>query len=178
MAKAKQLLMLTALTLGMFGFGFALVPLYEVFCDLTGLNGKTKGQVLYSEKTEVNKERLIRVRFLAEVGRGMPWDFKPEVKEIKVHPGQLVDTHFLVNNRSKETIIAQAVPSVSPGLMINYFHKTECFCFNQQELVGEKSMAMPLRFFIDTDIPAEVNTLTLSYTLYNVTPKELQASTL
>lgn len=169
MTTGKHVLMLATLTLGMFGFGYALVPLYEVFCDLTGLNGKTKGQVLYSEQTEVNKDRVITVQFLADVGRGMPWDFEPEVKSMKVNPGQLVDTNFLVSNRSEQTIIAQAVPSISPGLMNNYFHKTECFCFNQQELVGGKSMAMPLRFFIDTDVPADVNTITMSYTLYNVT---------
>jgi cytochrome c oxidase assembly protein subunit 11 len=158
--------------IGMFGFAFALVPLYDVFCEITGINGKTSGeQASYSADQLIDKSRVITIEFVSHIANGMPWEFKPLVQTLKVHPGEMKEISFFARNRSDKMIIGQAIPSVSPSKAAEYMHKTECFCFNQQPLEAYSSADMPLRFFIDTDLPKDVDTLTLSYTLYNVTDK-------
>ncbi|MEM9102984.1 MAG: cytochrome c oxidase assembly protein [Pseudomonadota bacterium] len=164
----QQVSYLILLAFGMFGFGYALVPLYDVFCEITGLNGKTGDQVVYDESITVDENRKITVEFIAQVNRGMPWEFEPLVKRVEVSPGEHRIVSFRVANPSTEQIVGQAVPSVAPGLAANYFHKTECFCFNQQMLAGGMSMDMPLKFYIDPTIPDDIKRLTLSYTLYQV----------
>ncbi|MBN4075081.1 MAG: cytochrome c oxidase assembly protein [SAR86 cluster bacterium] len=155
---------------GMFGFGFALVPLYDVFCDITGLNGKTGGRYAYeAAEVEVNEERLVTVQFRAMNNAGMSWQFEPMVRQVEVHPGELTEVMFYARNPSSSTIVGQAVPSVSPFRSADYLHKTECFCFSQQTLLAGEEIDMPLRFFIDQDIPEEITKLTLSYTLFDVT---------
>lgn len=157
-------------TIAMFGFGFALVPLYDVLCDITGLNGKTGGRYEYDAATvEIDTERLVTVQFMTRNNGGMSWEFRPEVRQIQVHPGELNEVMFYARNPSKEVMIAQAVPSVSPSEAADYMHKTECFCFNQQELSAGEEIDMPLQFFIDQDIPPEVTKLTLSYSLFDIT---------
>ncbi len=157
-------------TIGMFGFGFALVPLYDVFCDITGLNGKTKGRYEYvAEEVQVKTDRVVTVQFMSQNNAGMSWEFRPKVTEVKVHPGELVEVEFFARNPSGEAMIGQAVPSVSPFKAADYFHKTECFCFTQQFLEAGEQVDMPLRFFVDQDLPADVNKLTLSYTLFDIT---------
>ena len=157
-------------TIAMFGFGFALVPLYDVLCDITGLNGKTGGRYEYDVvAAEVNTERLVTVQFMTTNSAGMSWEFKPRQRQIQVHPGELNEVMFYARNPSKEVMIAQAVPSVSPSEAADYMHKTECFCFNQQELKAGEEIDMPLQFFIDQDIPESVTKLTLSYSLFDIT---------
>ncbi len=160
---------LLGVTIGMFGFAFALVPLYDVFCEITGLNGKTGGQAVASADQLVDKSRTIKIEFVTSVAPGMPWEFTPPPKSITVHPGEVKELMFYARNRSDERIIGQAIPSVAPARAAEYMHKTECFCFNQQPLAGKESVEMPMRFFIDTDLPKDVHTLTLSYALYNIT---------
>jgi len=155
--------------LGMFGFGFALVPLYDVFCDITGLNGKTGGVYTQKELVEINNSRIVTVQFMANNNDGMTWQFKPTQKSVQVHPGALTEVSFYVRNTSDRTMIAQAVPSVSPFYAADYLHKTECFCFEQQLLHTNEEMEMPLRFIVDNELPDDVSTLTLSYTLFDVT---------
>ena len=99
----------------------------------------------------------------------MPWEFRPTVKLMKVHPGAVNDTVFFARNPMPEAMIAQAIPSISPARAAAYFHKTECFCFNQQPLDGESSAEMPLQFIVDQDLPRDIKTITLSYTLFDVT---------
>lgn len=152
----------------MFGFGFALVPLYDVFCEVTGLNGRTVVQAK-SLSQQVDKTRTVRLQLMTSIAPGMPWQFEPLVKYIDVHPGQNAVVKFRALNMSKHTVIGQAIPSVSPGLGANYLNKTECFCFNQQPLLAGEETLMGLVFFISPDIPANIDTLTLSYTLFNVT---------
>jgi len=161
----------------MFGFGFAMVPLYDVFCDITGLNGKTKGQydVVKAESLELDEERLVRVQFVTSNNENMPWEFRPVTHELKVHPGQLTSVDFFARNPTNETMIAQAVPSLSPSKGTDYFHKTECFCFNQQALGPKEEVLMPLRFVVDKALPQELKVLTLSYTLFDQT-SQLQTS--
>lgn len=160
---------LLLVAVGMFGFGFALVPLYDVICDVTGLNGKTSDQFTDAKSQSVDPSRLVTIQFITNNNADMPWKFRPEVRSIQVHPGELTKTTFYVQNPANRTILAQAVPSVTPFMAASYLHKTECFCFDQQELAANESMEMPLRFIIDSEIPEDIETLTLSYTLFDIT---------
>ena len=163
----------------MFGFAFALVPLYDLICDVTGLNGKPASEASQAPLA-VNpdeKAREITVEFLANTSTGMPWDFKPVVSRVKVVPGESRTVEFYVKNRSQNTIVGQAIPSISPGLAAAHLKKIECFCFNEQLLEGGQDTNMPMVFYIDPNLPKNINTLTLSYTLYNITETaELMAS--
>jgi cytochrome c oxidase assembly protein subunit 11 len=162
---------------GMFGFGFVLVPIYDVFCEITGLNGKTGGQYAYeAAKVKVDDSRLVTVQFLASNNAGMSWKFEPAVREIQVHPGELTEVSFYAHNTGFEAMVGQAVPSVSPFRAADYLHKTECFCFNQQTLAAGQDIDMPLLFFIDQDIPEDLTKLTLSYTLFDVTASYQQTA--
>ena len=155
---------------GMFGFGFALVPLYDVFCDITGLNGKTGGRYAYeAESAEVDESREVTIQFTDSNNAGMSWEFHPMQNQVVVHPGELTEVKFYARNPGAARIIGQAVPSVSPFKAADFLHKTECFCFTQQELEGGEAIEMPLLFFIDKAIPEDVTKLTLSYTLFDVT---------
>ncbi len=156
-------------TVGMFAFGFALVPIYDVFCDITGLNGKTSDSPYTAVDVAVDTSRNITVQFVATNNENMPWEFKPAVSSMVVHPGEAVSTEFFVRNPKPVSMVAQAVPSVVPFKAAEYFHKTECFCFNQQPLDGRSETLMPLRFIVDVDLPKDVKTITLAYTLFDVT---------
>jgi cytochrome c oxidase assembly protein subunit 11 len=169
-SQRKHTVVLLMLAVGMFGFAFALVPLYAKFCELTGLNGKTSEQVAYSGPQTSVDDRVVTVQFLGIVGTGMPWEFRPMEHQLLVRPGTLYTTQFYVRNRASQPVTGQAIPSVSPGLAALHLHKTECFCFTQQQLAGGEEMEMPVTFFIDTDLPEGINTLSLSYTLYRVNP--------
>ena len=164
----KHTALLLLLATGMFGFAFALVPLYNLFCEITGLNGKTSGQVAYSESSSQPLEREVTVEFLAHVGRGMPWEFRPMQKRLRVRLGEVNEARYYARNFASQTVTGQAVPSVTPGLASRYLHKIECFCFTQQTLGAGEEMEMPVQFYMADDLPAEVNTLTLSYTLFPV----------
>jgi cytochrome c oxidase assembly protein subunit 11 len=163
----KLLLVVTA----MFGFGFALVPLYDVFCDITGLNGKTNTSGVAYAATGIDKSRSIKVQFITRNAQNMPWKFEPVINEMTVHPGEKKVAKFYAKNLATHDIVGQAVPSVSPGLGANYFNKIECFCFTQQPLKAGEEVEMALQFYVDLELPEEINTLTLSYTLYDITDK-------
>ncbi|MBT8450263.1 MAG: cytochrome c oxidase assembly protein [Gammaproteobacteria bacterium] len=160
------------LVVAMFGFGFAMVPIYDVFCEITGINGKTSNNAAIYQGQEVDEERKITIQFVSVIKRGMPWEFQPEVTEMTVSPGQIYQTSFLAKNVSDNDLTGQAIPSIAPGNAALYLNKTECFCFNEQKLLANQSIEMPLVFFIDKDIPEGVHTLTLSYSLYNITDKQ------
>jgi cytochrome c oxidase assembly protein subunit 11 len=165
----RSALKLAIIPLLMFGFGFALVPLYDVFCDITGLNGKT-GRVEASEINidQVDRSRTIEVRFLANTNTGLPWSFEPLVKKMEVHPGQVYEAVYRVRSASASKTLGQAVPSVSPGLAAQYFNKTECFCFTQQELEARETRDMPIRFIVGTGISEDIRQITLSYTFFSL----------
>lgn len=156
----------------MFGFGFALVPLYDVFCDITGLNGKTNTSGVAYAATSIDKTRVVKVQFITRNAQGVPWKFEPLINEISVHPGEMKLVKFYAKNLSENDIVGQAVPSVSPGLGANYFNKIECFCFTQQPLKAGEDVEMALQFYVDQELPSEIKTLTLSYTLYDITDKK------
>lgn len=151
---------------GMFGFGFAMVPLYDVFCDVTGINGKTGDQVTLAENLQVDTSRVIEVEFIASLNENMPWEFKPRQHSIKVHPGEPTRIAYVAVNKTDQAIIGQAVPSVSPGRAAEYFQKTECFCFTEQKLEAGEEKEMPVIFVVDPELPDDVSQLALSYTFF------------
>ena len=162
---ARNLLLVTVV---MFGFGYALVPLYNVFCDITGLNGKT-GRTTVSEaaKQGVDLDREITVEFVTNVNGNLDWDFRPKVNRVTVHPGQETEVLFEALNNASFEVVGHAVPSVAPSKAARYFNKTECFCFTQQILEPGESRDMPVRFIVDPRIPANVRVLTLAYTFFD-----------
>lgn len=161
---------LVAVSVAMFAFVFVvMVPLYNVLCDVLGINGKTSGEAYTSVSAQVDESREITVQFIASNNEDMPWGFRPSVTMMRVNPGAANDTVFLASNGTSEAMVAQAIPSISPSRAAEYFHKTECFCFNQQPLDGNSDTEMPLQFIVDQDLPRDIKTITLSYTLFDVT---------
>lgn len=168
-ANTKVIKKLVVVVIGMFGFGFALVPLYDILCEVTGLNGKTNTIAASTDNISVNKSRTINIEFIANTNKDMPWEFRPVEKRIQVHPGEVKLVNFYAKNNSYKPTVGQAVPSVSLGRGATYFNKIECFCFNRQPLEAGAETLMPLTFYVDEDLPRDINTLTLAYTLYDVT---------
>lgn len=158
---------LLLIVLVMFGFGFMLVPLYDVFCEVTGLNGKTAGQ--YQGNLEIEaQQRTVTIQFIGNRNSDLPWDFRPEQEELTLHPGERKQTYFHVSNTYDRPVVAQAIPSVAPARAADYLNKIECFCFHQQPLEAGESKNLPLVFFIDPDMPEDISKLTLSYTLFDI----------
>jgi len=154
----------------MFAFVFVvMVPLYNVLCDALGINGKTSGQAYTAVQAGVDESRTVTIQFVATNNEGMPWEFAPTATVMRVNPGAVNDTVFFARNPMPRAMVAQAIPSVSPARAAEYFHKTECFCFNQQPLDGKASAEMPLQFIVDQDLPRDIKTITLSYTIFDVT---------
>lgn len=163
----KLVLGLVVLTFAMFGFGYALVPLYDVFCDITGLGGKTgRLSVEAAELAQTDESRSVTVEFVTNVNSALPWQFRPNVAKVKVHPGKETLVFFEAVNNESYPITGHAVPSVAPNAMARYLNKTECFCFTQQVLAAGETKIMPVRFIVDPDLPDHVRTLTLAYTFF------------
>tara|TARA_R110002049_G_scaffold237307_10_gene410413 strand:- start:1008 stop:1571 length:564 start_codon:yes stop_codon:yes gene_type:complete len=161
---------LIAIVVGMFAFGFMLIPLYTVFCEVTGLNGKTGGQY-QGALTEVvtDNSRTVKIQFVANRNANLPWQFSPQHEQIELTLGERKQTFFHVMNTYNSPVVSQAIPSVSPAAAASHLHKIECFCFKQQSLQAKEGKNLSLVFFIDSDLPADINKLTLSYTLFDIT---------
>ena len=158
------------IVLGMCCFVVAMVPLYDLFCEITGLNGKTGGPYTFDPAaTEPDKSRLVKVNFITNTNGGMVWEFWPEKGGVRVHPGELKEVNFYVKNTTDKVMMGQAIPSLVPITATQYFHKTECFCFNQQILQPGEELAMPMRFIVDRDLPKNVQSINLSYALFDIT---------
>lgn len=164
---------LAVITAGMFGFGYALVPLYKAICEATGINvlalaerdvPGTKGAL--PQNTQVDASRLVTVEFDANA-RG-PWDFKPAQRSMEVHPGQLTTVMYEFQNIQNRTMSAQAIPSYAPQQAMAHFNKLECFCFNEYTLAPGEKKQWPVAFVIDPKLPKDVKTITLSYTFFEV----------
>ena len=152
---------------GMFGFGYALVPLYDIFCEITGLNGKSATlSEVSSMPLQVDRSRTVTVEFAVNVS-GIPWQVdRPETVRLKVHPGEAMTVTYAAHSLTDALSAGQAVPSVSPARAARHFRKTECFCFTRQELAPRESKIMPVTFVVDPALPEEVKTITLSYAVY------------
>ena len=170
-ANNKMVIRLVVIVFGMFGFGFALVPLYDVFCDVTGINGKTENTAAVYEFIEIDESREVTVEFITRTNTGMPWEFRAQTTRMKVHPGELNTVSFYVRNPASNNMMAQAIPSVSPGMAALYLNKTECFCFNQQPLNAGAEAYMPMQFYVDPQLPEDISYFTVQYTLFDVTAR-------
>lgn len=171
LSTGKLVKRLLLLVVGMFAFGFLLVPIYDVMCQAFGINGKTAGSAWQGSAQSVDLQREVRVQFLASNAEGMRWRFGPQDEQILMHPGETRTVHFLAHNPTDRVMVAQAIPSVAPSRAAAYFHKTECFCFTQQVLQPGESVEMPVRFIVDPALPKDVRRLTLAYTLFDVTER-------
>ncbi len=155
----------------MFAFVFVvMVPLYNVLCDVLGINGKT-GSRYEAVEAKIDTERTIKVQFVARNNDAMPWGFAPADKVLRVHPGELRSTAFIASNPAQQDMVAQAIPSIVPSRAAAYFNKTECFCFNQQPLKAGEEADLPLQFVIDQALPEDIHTITLSYTLFDISER-------
>lgn len=159
-----------------FSFGFALVPLYDVLCRFTGLNGKTAGGFAAggleaarpAPPTRVDRTRTVTVEFTGIVMPGLSWDLRPLATHLDLHPGELQTATFLVRNHADHPVTGQAVPSVTPGQAAAHFDKIECFCFTQQTLLPGEARELPLAFIVKPELGTDVRTITLSYAFYPV----------
>lgn len=157
-----------AVLVGMFGFAFALVPLYDVFCQITGINGKVDATAQSIVHEEVDESRYINVQFITRGSPGLPWQMSVEMRQMSVHPGQMAEVDFTFTNNSHSESWGRAVPSVSPSSATPHLRKISCFCFQEQQLQGEERLTIPLVFQLARDLPDDINTITLVYTLYPV----------
>ena len=168
----SQTLKLGLFVVAMFGFGYALVPLYKVFCELTQINQVTKADetsfltASRLRNSQVDTSRSVTIIFDANA-RG-PFGFRPLNNSLTVHPGQLAQINYQVANQQSRSIQAQAVPSYAPSQAAQYFSKIECFCFQQQTLAAHETKNMPVVFVIDPKLPADIRSITLSYTFFEV----------
>jgi cytochrome c oxidase assembly protein subunit 11 len=160
---------LLTMTAGSFAFGWALIPLYDVFCRVAGVGNAEAKSGRSSAQEAVDPNREITIEFLADPASVGSFEFRPRVASMRVHPGKLYDTEFYAKNLTREASVAQAVPSISPGVAAKYFHKTECFCFSPQHFGIGEGRDMPVRFIVDPQLPPTVDKLTLAYTFYDTT---------
>lgn len=162
-----------AALIGMFAFAFALVPLYDVFCQVTGLNGKVSKSAQQMTHQDVDDSRYITVQFITRGSAGLPWEMDVATNQLRVNPGQVSEISFTFMNHSDQAILGRAVPSVSPSEASQYLRKINCFCFDEQKLKGNEKLTLPLVFQVVSELPKVINTITLVYTLYPVDEKEV-----
>ena len=153
--------------IAMFGFGYLMVPIYNVLCDITGINGKT-GQIAQSQVSvdDVDPNILVTVEFDTNVNPALPWKFRAVQFKQEVRPGEIAEALFIVENESDKSVVGQAIPSVAPEQASLFFNKTECFCFINQVLAPGEKKEMIVRFVVDSDLPEKISTMTLSYTFF------------
>jgi cytochrome c oxidase assembly protein subunit 11 len=157
---------LAVVALAMFGFGYALVPFYDAICRALGVNDFVKADVRPAN-TQVDATRTVTVELDANAHK-LPWRFRPLARHIRVHPGELATVEYEIVNVRSTPVTAQAVPSYGPARAGEYFRKIECFCFTQQTLAAGETRRMPVVFVVDPKLPRDVNTITLSYTFFEV----------
>ncbi len=160
---------LVVFALMMFGFGWGMIPLYNAICNVTGINSLTKrddAAEAFARSTQVDKTRTLIIEF--DSNSHGPWRFKPATHSLEVHPGELATVEYELVNTVDHAMAGQAIPSYAPQIAGGYFHKLECFCFEQQLLEAKESKRFPVVFVIDPKLPAEVTTITLSYTFFDV----------
>jgi cytochrome c oxidase assembly protein subunit 11 len=168
-ANQQTLVKLLVVSVMMFGFGFAMVPFYRALCDTLGLNSVVKAEVV--KNTQVDTGRYLTIEFDANLRSNLPWTFTPVERSVRIHPGALTQIAYEVHNRSDRPITGQAIPSFGPQVAGRYFKKLECFCFSQQTLAPGEIRKMPVVFVVEPDLPKDVNTVTLSYTFFEVEGK-------
>lgn len=180
-ARLRYVAQLAMFAIAMFGVGYLLVPLYDKFCEITGIGGRTaEAPVTEYLANTPDLSRWVTVHFDANVNSSLPWRFTPDQKLMQIHPGQMYETTYTATNYSDQVVVAQAVPSVAPGLASLYFNKTECFCFTEQLLAPGETKQLPVRFFVHPDLPEDTSMVTLSYIVYkneDATKRQVAAQT-
>lgn len=171
---AKLVRTLLFVVVGMFGFGYALVPLYDVLCEVTGINGKVESAAVKEAVYQPDNNRDITVEFMTSLNEAAPMAFRAETKKIKIHPGVYYTVNFYAENKTDKAMVAQAIPSISPGPAAEYFEKTECFCFSEQKFKAGEGRTMPVRFVVNPKIPEKYQTITLAYTFFDNTEKSVK----
>lgn len=164
-ANREMLRKLVVFVAVMFAFGFALVPIYKKICEVTGVNDFMKPEQL--KNSQIDLSRSIKIEFDANI-RNLPWSFKPEFSTLTVHPGELTTVMYEVHNTTARDMIGQAIPSYGPSQAAEHFKKLECFCFAKQTFTAQETRQMPVVFVIDPALPKDINTITLSYTFFEV----------
>ena len=162
----RMLIRLALAAVGMFGFGFLLVPFYNTICEFTGVNRLMKADA-QAANTQVDRARTLTMEFDANA-HALPWRFSPRQSSLPVHPGELVRVEYVLENTTDHPIVGQAIPSYGPQLAGRYVKKLDCFCFRQQALAPHERRVMPVVFVVDPALPADVNTVTLSYTFFEI----------
>ena len=152
---------------GFLGFGFALVPLYNVLCDVTGYGDRSKLQQAATVVEAPDDKRTVTIEFLSSVPTFGSWEFRPERSQLEVHPGRLYEAKFYARNLREQPVTAQAVPSIAPMQATQYFRKTECFCFRPQHFDGGQARELSVRFIVDPKLPGTIDRLTLGYAMYD-----------
>ena len=165
----KTIKLLSTVVLGMFVFSFALVPLYNVFCEVTGLNGKIELKATTEKGLENQDGRDISIQFISHNNEEMPWIFKPSEDKIKIKTGKYHTATFYLRNTTSISMVAQAIPSVAPSNAATHLKKLECFCFEQQELAPGEEALLPVKLLFDNDLPKSIKNVVLSYTIFDVT---------
>ena len=165
----KTIKLLCFSVLGMFTFSFALVPLYDVFCEVTGLNGKIELEATTNQNLETEIGRDVSIQFVSHNNEQMPWIFRPSESQIKIQTGKYHTATFYVKNPTSKRMIAQAIPSVAPSNAASHLKKLECFCFEEQELAPGEEALLPVRLIFDDELPDSIKSVVLSYTIFDVT---------
>lgn len=166
---------LWVLVLGSFAFGFALVPLYDVLCSVTGFGSKKQLLEAATAATQVDASRTVTVEFVSTMPTVGSWDFAPEQKSIQVHPGQLYEATFRARNLVAKPVTAQAVPSIAPSQATQYFRKTDCFCFTPQHFEASQERELKVRFYVDAALPKNIDRVTLGYAMFDLPQDKLAA---
>lgn len=169
-ANRKTLRLALIVTIGMFCFGFALWPMYNILCDITGFRGTSfaKADDTTSLSSEPDLSRTVTITFDATVNSQLAWNLTPAEREMEVHPGKLYETYYLAQNVDSIGIVGKAAYNVTPPRASFYFAKTECFCFTEQTLAAGEVQKMPIRFMLSPDLPPEVEQVTMAYTFYHI----------
>jgi len=163
----RMLMKLLIVAVAMFGFGYAMVPFYKRICEALGINYFVKPDAAESVNTQVDRSRKVTIEFDANI-HGVPWRFRPLTSYLAVHPGELTTVDYEIANVRGEPVTGQAIPSFGPARAAQYFRKLECFCFTQQTLGAGETRRMPVVFVVDPALPKEMNTITISYTFFEV----------
>ncbi|MCE9638558.1 MAG: cytochrome c oxidase assembly protein [Betaproteobacteria bacterium] len=157
---------LFVVAVAMFGFGFAMIPFYKKICEVTGVNNVLKADVV--ENTQVDTARFVTIEFDSNHSGKLPWTFRPLQSSVRIHPGEMTTVMYEIRNTADHAVTGQAIPSYGPQLAVRYFKKLDCFCFSQQTLQAGETRQMPVVFVIGPGLPYDVNTITLSYSFFEI----------
>ncbi len=156
------------MAVGAFGFGFALIPLYDVMCDITGYGNRASLREASTVVETAVSDRRVTVEMISATPTFGSWEFHPMAASMVVEPGKLYETKFYAKNLQEQSVTAQAIPSIAPSQATRFFHKTECFCFTPQHFEGLEGREMSVRFIVDPDLPGNVDRVTLAYSMYTM----------